>query len=218
MPRSRLIVIGIILAIVGTIVWALIESNKPKPGEPILQDGRDHKPEGTTLKYNSNPPTSGDHYASWIFKGFYDTPRIDGNVVHSLEHGYVVIYYNCQQKSTSFIQEVSADQPASGSGQVDDRGRLQMTQGGEGSAAATLAQLPPSFSDGSCDNLKKQLKDVYNKLGPHKIIVQPRVGIDHSVILTAWGRIERLNQVDSQRIKKFINAFRDQGPEQTDEP
>jgi hypothetical protein len=78
--------------------------------------------------------------------------------------------------------------------------------------------MPKSFSDGSCDSLKSQLKDIYNKFGPHKLIVMPRVGMDSPVILTAWGRMEKLDSLDQKKIKSFIDAFRDNGPEATKEP
>lgn len=57
--------------------------------------GRAHVPEGTPLTYNSNPPSSGDHYPVWAnFQEFTTTPD-DGYLVHSLEHGAVELLYNC---------------------------------------------------------------------------------------------------------------------------
>ena len=46
----------------------------------------------------------------------------------------------------------------------------------------------------------------------------PRVGLDSRVGLTAWGRMEKLSSLDQNKIKAFIEAFRDNGPEQTNEP
>ena len=54
-----------------------------------IEDGAPHKP------YNSNPPTSGPHYAVPASPGFYETSEAPDpeQVVHNLEHGQVVIWY-----------------------------------------------------------------------------------------------------------------------------
>lgn len=49
-------------------------------------------------QYNSDPPTSGLHYASEAEAGFYDENIYAypaGYLVHNLEHGYVIFWYNC---------------------------------------------------------------------------------------------------------------------------
>ncbi len=57
--------------------------------------------------YNSNPPTSGHHYARWLDAGFYevvkpaDGPFPEGHLVHNLEHGYIIFWYNCKIVSDS---------------------------------------------------------------------------------------------------------------------
>jgi hypothetical protein len=45
--------------------------------------------------YNTNPPSSGNHYAIWADFKTYTTPVPWGHLVHALEHGAVVIVYNC---------------------------------------------------------------------------------------------------------------------------
>ena len=89
------------LLILGGGMWFLTaQSNKeqakiskPLMGEEIPDQGRGHVPDGTKLDFNSNPPTSGRHYAKWITRGIYDKSQIDGNLVHSLEHGAVILSY-----------------------------------------------------------------------------------------------------------------------------
>ena len=51
----------------------------------------------------SSPPAGGNHYATPLAAGFYEDndPETqvtypEGNLVHSLEHGYVIFWYNCQ--------------------------------------------------------------------------------------------------------------------------
>jgi hypothetical protein len=45
--------------------------------------------------YKTKPPSSGNHYPSWADFRTYDEPVPWGHLVHSLEHGAVVIVYNC---------------------------------------------------------------------------------------------------------------------------
>ncbi len=67
--------------------------SKPLMGETIADQGRNHVPDGTKVDYNSNPPTSGPHYTRPQPGGIYDKPVPDGNLIHSLEHGAVILSY-----------------------------------------------------------------------------------------------------------------------------
>ena len=49
----------------------------------------------TPITYATNPPTSGPHYPIWAAFKWYDAPVPRGFTVHSMEHGAVVISYNC---------------------------------------------------------------------------------------------------------------------------
>lgn len=219
--NKKYLIFGIgVLVIIGVLVWAFIESNKPLPGIEAFQYGREHKAEGTKLDYKYSPPTSGDHYPSWITKGFYDEPRPDGNVVHSQEHGYIIFWYDCGAKLlSSFFPIVYAQGATSpdSSGSNPSQG-LAMTGGSEGSPSAKLSDLPESFRNGSCDSLKNQIKEALKNYGSHKLIAMPRPKMGTPLILTAWGKMEKLNKVDMGKIKEFIDAYRDNGPEQTNEP
>lgn len=65
------------------------------PGiETFPSEGRTHVPVGTVVVYNTDPPTSGNHYPSPQGGGYYETPIDPGYLVHSLEHGGIVIYYD----------------------------------------------------------------------------------------------------------------------------
>lgn len=53
--------------------------------------------------YSTNPPAGGVHYEEDFEPGFYDEgdlaelpPYPEGYLVHNLEHGYVIFWYNCQ--------------------------------------------------------------------------------------------------------------------------
>lgn len=208
----------------GFLVWLFVNSTKPLPGEKTLQGGRAHI-STSKLDYKFNPPTSGDHDAAWITKGFYEEPRSDGALVHSLEHGYIIVWYNCDKKVQSglntnhlaLINPVYAHEEATpaASGIAPVRGG--MTGGSAGVAIKHFEDMPKSFSDGSCDSLKNELKALYEN-DQHKLIIMPRINMDRKVILTAWGRTLKLDAVDKVATKQFIDAFRDNGPEKTNEP
>ncbi len=48
-----------------------------------------------SFHYNSSPPTSGPHREEFISSYFPDTPMADYIQVHLLEHGNILIQYNC---------------------------------------------------------------------------------------------------------------------------
>ena len=68
---------------------ALLQDVQQFPSE-----GRGHTDPGTQVDYGTDPPTSGTHYGDWADPGFYEETPEAGYLVHSLEHGYVVIYYD----------------------------------------------------------------------------------------------------------------------------
>ncbi len=116
--RRNLVVFGAIgLVVVGLIV-AVVLIKPPQLDGPTLPAGESsdqyseevfpiqeaihiernelHEP------YNSNPPTSGAHYADapdmkQVGEGFYDdaSRQVDEDILHAMEHGYVVIWYDC---------------------------------------------------------------------------------------------------------------------------
>lgn len=55
------------------------------------------QPDKTTVDYPTVPPSSGEHFAEWVLDqrwfGPGDLPPMEG-LVHNLEHGYVVIWYD----------------------------------------------------------------------------------------------------------------------------
>ncbi len=56
--------------------------------------GNEHVAEGTEVEdYNSDPPTSGPHYARPADPGFFSTAPPAEQLVHNLEHGQIVIHF-----------------------------------------------------------------------------------------------------------------------------
>ena len=97
---SNLIWAGIgvgIVAILGFIVW---QGVRPAAGDsiPIMASSPHIDLDTDPGQYNSNPPTSGLHYANEANAGFFDENIYTyptGYLVHNLEHGYVIFWYNC---------------------------------------------------------------------------------------------------------------------------
>lgn len=55
-----------------------------------------HVPVGSPVTYNSTPPSSGPHFPMWANFVEYDKPVPIGYLVHSMEHGAVVLLYKCE--------------------------------------------------------------------------------------------------------------------------
>jgi hypothetical protein len=58
-------------------------------------EGFNHVPTCDPVSYLTNPPSSGNHYPYWAAYGTYTKTFRPGFWVHNLEHGAVVIGYNC---------------------------------------------------------------------------------------------------------------------------
>jgi hypothetical protein len=71
-------------------------------------EGNLHMPVCSPLVYGTNPPSSGDHYPIWAAYRTYTKPFLPGFWVHSLEHGTVVISYNCSDGCPSDVARIQA--------------------------------------------------------------------------------------------------------------
>ena len=60
--------------------------------ETFPNDGQNHQPVGTPLRYRTDPPVAGDHWPVWADPGRYAQAPPNEALVHSLEHGHIVIY------------------------------------------------------------------------------------------------------------------------------
>ncbi|MGB7096952.1 MAG: DUF3105 domain-containing protein [Anaerolineales bacterium] len=103
--RNKLIWGGLgigILAVLAFVAWTAF---RPAAGEavPIMANAEDHVPAGSDPgPFNSDPPTSGQHYGQELDAGFYEEsdPEVqsefaEGYLLHNLEHGYTIFWYNC---------------------------------------------------------------------------------------------------------------------------
>lgn len=102
----------IVILIVGASGYSLYylasQPEKPRPGEtfPIL--GQEHISVGASHPaYNSNPPTSGWHYAQPADWGVYPQELPDEQVIHNLEHGGIWISYgDIDQETKSNLEAI----------------------------------------------------------------------------------------------------------------
>jgi len=123
--RTRSIVIGgvITVAVVAGIAWLATQSRARESGEavpiPQVQAVEEmaevsHVAEGSDPgPHNSDPPTSGKHYATQAFAGFNEEADLEsfgeypeGYLIHSLEHGYVIFWYNCEVLTDSECEDL----------------------------------------------------------------------------------------------------------------
>jgi hypothetical protein len=92
-----------IIFIIGVALW-WPQTDQGPMGQEFEVVTADHVAEGQDPgPYNSNPPTSGQHYAAEYDAGFFHPGDPEtlvsypaGYLVHNLEHGYVIFWYNCE--------------------------------------------------------------------------------------------------------------------------
>src|SRR6516164_3543823 len=58
-------------------------------------EGATHADVCSYVDYHTLPPSSGNHYPYWAAYMTYDQPVPEGYWVHNLEHGSIVLSYNC---------------------------------------------------------------------------------------------------------------------------
>jgi hypothetical protein len=71
-------------------------------------EGRDHIWPDHPVEYKTMPPTSGPHFPDPTAPGFYTTRPAFGYLVHSLEHGSVVVYYDPSQLTPEIERSLKA--------------------------------------------------------------------------------------------------------------
>lgn len=99
-----------VLVLIGFVIW---QGARPPMGEaiPIMTSAPHLAPDSNPGEYNSDPPTSGLHYATELDTGFYDENIYTfpaAYLVHNLEHGYVIFWYNCNLLDESACTELKS--------------------------------------------------------------------------------------------------------------
>jgi hypothetical protein len=161
-------VIGVLL-LIGVVAWSVQKANQPVFGEAVPIQGQQHIAlDQSHPPYNSDPPTSGWHYAEPAEAGFYESSLPDEQLVHNLEHGHVIISYDCARVA-------------------------------------------------DCEDVKTELRGLVGRFQRWKIVAVARENADAAIALTAWGRIDKLDSYDEDRVDAFVKRWRNRGPENTPE-
>ncbi len=109
-PRRRLVaLIGTLAVVMGASAWwvfnvdrqetdfqKLVETGKSALSgvTNVPSEGGGHLRPGQSVTYRGNPPTSGIHNPKWTAPGVHGDPQSSTRLVHALEHGNIVIYYD----------------------------------------------------------------------------------------------------------------------------
>jgi hypothetical protein len=173
---------GVVEAAGAETTGAQTRSSDGGPGRAVPTLGNEHvaSPSAPHVPYNTSPPTSGPHL-QWTAKwGIHKTPILRELQVHNLEDGGVVIQYKCETPCPELVGNLEA---------LAARYREK--------ADADRAKVSPL--------LKKPEEPVRSRYD--HLIVAPYPDMEHTIALTAWGRIDTLDQYDEARIVKFIEAY-----------
>lgn len=57
-----------------------------------------------------------------------------------------------------------------------------------------------------CDELVAQLSEIVNRYD-EQVILAPYPDMDVAIALTAWGRIDKFDEFDPERVERFIKAY-----------
>lgn len=130
--RKRNLVTLLIAALIGAIVVVLVMQNRESEnvaaqGVEAQQAGcteiEEHEEEGAQHvevepEYGTNPPTSGDHLQTPAQAGFFEEPVQTGAVVHNMEHGQIVFWYDpdAPQKTIDLVEAVVEQEPVASLG------------------------------------------------------------------------------------------------------
>ena len=103
----RAVVAGVLLFVVGAVAAVIINNRRSsqrtisrleaggcrfdREGDPDAGAGRNHV--SGSVGYRTNPPAGGNHSPSPAAAKVYANPPSDEQVVHSMEHGDVVLWY-----------------------------------------------------------------------------------------------------------------------------
>lgn len=207
-----------IVLVMGFFVWQ--ESQNALEPKPVTQKdqaksmkdlGRDHISNIGGQTYNSNPPTSGRHFASWAKRGVYDRVLSDGYLIHALEHGYVILSYNCGEKGKEKEKVVYKSGDPLTELKTDVQGAMSAFTPEK--PPAEEVKLPAAFGTDACKTLVTDLSQFLKEY--QRIIVVPRPTLDTQIAVTAWTKIDKVDTFDADRIRAFVAAYHNKGPEQT---
>ena len=177
-------IIAFIVGIVGVSIWAVRRNKEDIPGEIFANQGQEHVPLTNESTYNSNPPTSGPHYAQPANWEIYDYEVNDKIFIHNLEHGGIWISYRptvsakAVEDLKSIVSEFSGSQIVMAPRTINDTDVAV--------SAWTRMMKFNLTADGLSDEQKNQIRAFYKALknrGPEFVPGMP--GIDPKAVQNA---------------------------------
>ncbi|MEZ4860609.1 MAG: DUF3105 domain-containing protein [Caldilineaceae bacterium] len=175
--NQNMIIIGaaaVFLLVIGAIIFVNVRNAQPVAGEEALPSlGNMHIDFGSPspITYNSTPPTSGPHYGNLVGWGVYNEPQRYEHLIHNLEDGGVVVYYQCPDGCPEIVDELrQIVQPYISAGRH-----------------VVMVPNDPAWSINGGPLLQKDM--------------------EAKIALTAWQHILKLDTVDTEKIKSFIDHY-----------
>ncbi len=105
---ALLFVVGIPMTQVFAQMQQPIPPDVPEGVEFFENEGHDHLPENGMSFFKTDPPTSGPHSRTWLPPSIYEAHETTRELlVHNLEHGNIVIYFNRAMLSDSEMKWLS---------------------------------------------------------------------------------------------------------------
>ncbi|MFB6285176.1 MAG: DUF3105 domain-containing protein [Candidatus Bipolaricaulia bacterium] len=91
---------------------------------------------------------------------------------------------------------------------IQDEVQLRNIAGG-----GVMIQYKPALSEDAQAKLRKLVRSLRQDEGQCRLVLAPYKGLESSIALTAWTRIDKLSSYDEERIRDFVQAFIGSGPE-----
>ena len=161
---------------------------------PPMLDGI-HVAIGTDVVYNSNPPASGPHYPIWAAFQEFQAPVDRRYYVHDLEHGAVVLLYNC-----------------GGDGGTGDGGDADLPDGGDAGDACNALVEGLRKAAAAIDNDPLCDQDAGVRA---RVVITPDPLLTTPIAATAWGNTYTAACVDIATLAAFAKSHYGHGTEST---
>jgi Protein of unknown function (DUF3105) len=182
-----------ILVVAGAVALLVLHvqtASAPPSAAPSVFEGEHYPSQGheghmpgderryAHFKYSSDPPTSGYHREVMTSVLVSSVPLPKYVQVHLLEHGNVLLQYNCLLPCPDVVGA--------------------LTQIADGYDAKLI---PPDVAQPTAAEVQGAEES------GEAVIVAPYPGMPHRIALTAWTRLATLDDVDRTKITSFIDRW-----------